>query len=131
MNRTAHAPRRTPSAPSEPLDLHAAADQLLVEARTLRAQRSARTLTPGAGAPVKQTLLALVAGQRLEEHPAPGPTTLQTVAGQVVLHHGDHAVELPEGAWATCPGGAHDLEARADSVVLLTVAHMAARPSPS
>ena len=123
MDRTAHAPRRTPSAPSTPLDLDAAAGQLLAEARTLRAQRSARTLTPGAGAPVKQTLLALVAGQRLEEHPAPGPTTLQTLTGDVALHHDGHAIELPKGSWAACPGGTHDLEARADSVVLLTVAH--------
>src|SRR5690606_20900998 len=118
-----HAPRRTPSAPSAPLDLPAAADQLLAEARTLRAQRSARTLTPGAGEPVKQTLLALVAGQRLEEHPAPGPTTLQTLTGHVALHHDGRAVDLPGGTWATCPGGTHDLEARSDSVVLLTVAH--------
>lgn len=131
MERDSHAPRRTPSTPSDPLDLLDAADGLLAEARKLRSQRSARTLTPGAGAPVKQTLLALVAGQHLEEHPAPGPTTLQTVTGQVVLHHDDHAVELAAGTWATCPAGQHTLEARDDSVVLLTVAHAPTDPPTS
>lgn len=122
MSGSRHAPRRTPATPSEPLDLQQAADELLAQARDLRAQRSARTLTPGVGVPVKQTLLALVSGQHLEDHPAPGPTTLQAVTGRVNLHHGDHTVELAEGAWTTCPSERHGLEALTDAVVLLTVA---------
>ena len=122
MTARTHAPRRTPAAPAETLDLHDAADQLLIQARGLAAQRSARTLTPGAGAPVKQTLLALAAGRRLEDHVAPGPTTLQGLVGHARVHHGSQTIELPEGSWATCPTGQHTVEALTDAVVLLTVA---------
>lgn len=116
-----HAPRRSPAAPSAPLDLHQAAAELLEQARGLSARRSARTLTPGAGAPLKQSLLALVGGQRLDDHPAPGPTTLQTITGTILVHHDGEKVELPEGSWEVRPAGPHALEATSDAVVLITV----------
>lgn len=117
-----HAPRRTPAGPTEPLHLRQEAAALLAEARTLRSGRSARTLTPGAGAALTQSLLALTAGQHLQDHVAPGPTTLQIVIGTAVLSHGHETTPLGEGRWASCPTGAHSLEATTDTVVLLTVA---------
>lgn len=105
-----HAPRRHPAAPSAPLDLRQAASELLEQAHGLAAQRSARTLTPGAGAALKQSLLALVGGQRLDDHPAPGPTTLLAISGTILVHHDGETVELPEGSWEICPGGPHALE---------------------
>lgn len=116
-----HAPRRDPSTPSAPLDLRRAAAELLEQARGLASRRSARTLTPGAGAQLKQSLLALISGQRLDDHPAPGPTTLQTVTGTVLVHHDGQTVELPEGSWEVCPAGPHALEATTDAVVLISV----------
>jgi hypothetical protein len=74
--------RRPPAPPEGPLDLQAAAQELLAEATSLRSGRAGRTLTTGAGAPVKQTLLALAAGQQLQDHVAPGPTTLIGVHGK-------------------------------------------------
>jgi quercetin dioxygenase-like cupin family protein len=123
MDTRIHADRRTPEEVSGALDLHAAADGLLDEARQLRAGRSARTLTPGPGAPLKQTLLALTAGQRLQDHVAPGPTTLLGIRGTAVLSGDEHAaVTLNDGVWAACPTGPHALEAISDAVVLITVA---------
>lgn len=122
MSDSTHAPRRDPETPDGPLDLREAADALLEQARGLDAKRSARTLTPGAGAPVKQTLLALIDGQRLDEHPSPGPTTLQAVTGRVRVDHGGSPVELAEGSWTTCPTEPHTVEALTDAVILLTVA---------
>lgn len=121
-NPSIHAPRRTPKVADSPLDLHALADELLAEARELRAKRSARTLTPGAGAPVKQSLLALAAGQTLQEHLAPGPTTLLGITGTSVLTADADPVTLTDGTWAVCPTGPHTLEAVSDTVVLITVA---------
>ena len=121
MTTDVHAPRRLPTEAEGPLDLEAAAVELLAEARLLSAGRSARTLTPGSGAPLKQTLLALTAGQRLQDHLAPGPTTLLGIQGTAVLTHAEAAVTLTAGVWAACPSGPHSLEAVSDAVVLLTV----------
>lgn len=125
-----HAPRREPTEATGPLDLQAAADELLAEAGRLNAGRSARTLTPGPGAPLKQTLLALMAGQHLQDHLAPGPTTLLGIRGEAVLTHAEVAVTLTEGVWAACPAGPHALEAVTDTVVLLTVTP-SAEPDPA
>lgn len=125
-----HAPRREPAEAEGPLDLQAAADELLAEAGQLNAGRSARTLTPGPGVPLKQTLLALKAGQHLQDHLAPGPTTLLGVRGTTVLTHDEAAVTLAEGVWAPCPVGPHSLEAITDAVVLLTVT-ASADPEPA
>ncbi|MFP4634225.1 MAG: LuxR family transcriptional regulator [Nitriliruptoraceae bacterium] len=116
-----HAPRRTPAEPSRPLDLEAVADELLREAEALASRRSARTLTPGAGVALKQTLLALKAGERLQDHVAPGPTTLLGVSGTAVLSDDEQRVTLTKGVWIPCPTGPHSLEAVSDAVVLITV----------
>lgn len=121
MEARTHAPRRSPTGVDGPIDLKALADELLDEARGLRSGRSARTLIPGAGAPHKQSLLALTAGQRLQDHVAPGPTTLLALRGTSVLSHGGDAVTLSEDMWAECPTDVHSLEAVSDTVVLLTV----------
>jgi len=80
---------------------------------------------------VKQSLLALKAGQRLQEHPAPGVTTLLGVRGTAVLHHPGESVTLSEGVWAACPTEPHSVEATSDTVVLITVAHESERAAQS
>ncbi|MEX0953523.1 MAG: cupin domain-containing protein [Nitriliruptoraceae bacterium] len=122
MTSDVHGDRRDPEQPSGAFDLFTAADELLEQARGLRAGRAARTLTPGAGTPLKQTLLALASGQRLEEHRAPGPATLQVLRGDVVLETGPTSLTLHPNEWAAIPPEAHDLRATSDAVVLLTVA---------
>jgi quercetin dioxygenase-like cupin family protein len=116
-----HADRREPQQPDTPLDLGAAADELIEQARGLSAGRSARTLTPGAGALLKQTLVALVEGGELDEHGTPGPATIQVLRGRATLRFGDEQTELSEGSWAPIPAAPHDLQANSDVVALLTV----------
>lgn len=117
-----HADRRDPETPEGSFDLHAAARTLLDQAGDLDAGRSARTLTPRVGGPLKQTLMALRAGRRLAEHRAPGPATLQVLEGSVTLAAGDRTITLAAGEWAVIPDEIHDLSAQVDAVVLLTVA---------
>jgi quercetin dioxygenase-like cupin family protein len=66
-------------------NLAAAATQLLDRAAAAPAGRAALTLVPGAGAPLKQTLLAFRGGVQLAEHDAPGAATLQVLHGRVRL----------------------------------------------
>lgn len=122
MSDPLHADRRDPETPEGAFDLHAAAGELLDQARGLDAGRSGRTLTPGPGGPLKQTLLALCEGRRLDDHRAPGPATLQVLQGTVVLGTQESSVTVPEGHWAAIPDQTHDLQAQTDATVLLTVA---------
>ena len=122
MTNDLHAERRDPEQPEGAFDLIEAAHELLERARGLAAGRAARTLTPGAGTPLKQTLLAIATGQRLDEHQAPGPATLQVLFGDVIMRTGDGELQLRQHHWAAIPPAAHDLRAETDAVVLLTVA---------
>jgi quercetin dioxygenase-like cupin family protein len=104
------------------LNLNAAADDLLGEATAAPSGRAARTLTPGAGAPLKQTLLALGPDATLADHTAPGPATLVVLRGTVGLRSGDAVQDLVEGDWVVVPSSRHSLHAGKAAVVLLTVA---------
>lgn len=122
MSDDLHADRRDPETPSEPVALAGLADDLLEQARELQAGRAARTLTPGAGAALKQTLLAMTEGVALQEHTAPGPATIQVLRGEVRLGTSDSTTEVSAGQWAPIPAEPHDLLALTDATLLLTVA---------
>lgn len=123
MDEQVHAPRRTPTTPPGPLELNQASEELLEQAGSLRAGRSARTLTPGEGATLKQTLLAMKAGERLQDHIAADPTTLMGIHGEATVDHPDGAFTLKPGVWAWCPNEPHSVEAITDAVILVTVAN--------
>lgn len=103
------------------VSLPVAARELLEMARASTAGWAGRTLTPGAGAPLKQTLLALTAGERLNDHDSPNKATLQVIVGSVRLTAGSDHVDLHTGDHAPIPPVRHGLEATEDAVVLLTV----------
>lgn len=103
------------------INLPRAAAELLDVARTSRAGRAGRTLIPGAGAPLKQTLLALLAGQSLADHDSPGAATLQVLVGAVRLTGGGESLELQPGDHAPVPPARHGLDALDDAVVLISV----------
>lgn len=121
MARPTEVPTRGPATPL-PVDLEAAGDELLERARAARGGRAARTLAPGDGAPLKQTLLAIAAGQRLADHRTPGAATLLLLRGRATLTWEDGGVELAEGQWVEIPDAVHALHADEDAVALLSVA---------
>ena len=125
MTDDIHADRREPETPAGAFDLQQAAQELLNQASELSAGRSARTLTPGAGAPLKQTLIALRSGSVLDKHQAPGPATIHVLQGEVTMRSDDEEVELREHSWAVIPTGPHDLQAGTDTAVLITVVNEA------
>jgi quercetin dioxygenase-like cupin family protein len=103
-------------------NLAAMAADLLERAAAAPAGRAALTLVTGAGAPLKQTMLALRGGEHLAEHDAPGAATLQVMRGRVRLLTNGERWELGEGDHIQIPAARHRLESLEDAAVLLTVA---------
>lgn len=113
--------------PMQITSLLALAQEQLEVAREASSGRSAVTVFGGHEHDLRQTLIALKAGAALGEHEAPGEATLQVIQGQVVLHADGDEREAGGGDHLVIPPARHDLVARSDSVVLLTVATRADR----
>ena len=67
-------------------------------------------------------MIALAAGNSLDEHENPGEATVHVLLGRVVLKSGEDSWEGSPGDLLTVPDARHSLTAVEDSTVLLTVA---------
>lgn len=83
--------------------------------------RSAHTVYGGHEHVLRQTLIALRAGSKLDEHENPGEATLQVLHGRVTLVAGESRWNGSPGDLITIPDSRHSLEAVEDSAVLLSV----------
>jgi quercetin dioxygenase-like cupin family protein len=102
--------------------LTALAREQLEIARQASSGRSAATVYGGHEHVLRQTLIALTAGIRLDEHENPGEATVHVLRGRVRLDSGDVAWEGSPGDLLIVPDARHSLNAIEDSAVLLTVA---------
>ncbi|GAA4076380.1 cupin domain-containing protein [Nocardioides kongjuensis] len=107
----------------ESTNLTALADSQLEAARAASSGRASVTVYGGREHRLRQTLIALRAGERLGEHDAPEEATLQVVEGEVALHAGGDTWRGGVGDHLVIPPQRHDLEAISDAAVLLTVAN--------
>ncbi|WP_218221396.1 cupin domain-containing protein [Nesterenkonia sp. Act20] len=93
----------------------------LANAREASSGRSAKTVYGGHEHQLRQTVIALRAGEELSEHENPGEATLQVLEGRVTLKSGDVSWNGSAGDLLIIPDSLHSLDAVGDSVVLLTV----------
>lgn len=83
--------------------------------------RSAETVYGGHEHALRQTLVALEAGQSLTEHENPGEATLLVLRGRVRLRSTEASWDGMAGDMLVVPQVRHSLEALERSAVLLTV----------
>lgn len=103
------------------VSLKSAGREQLDAARAAHSGRAAHTLFGGKERALRQTLLALAAGNRLDDHQSPGEATLLVVRGKVQIGTATNTAEGGEGDFMVIPDEVHNLVAVEDSVVLLTV----------
>ena len=105
----------------EKISLTALAREHLETARAATSGRSAHTVYGGHEHTLRQTLIAMVGGRRLEEHESPGEATVHVLQGRLRLIAGEASWEGSPGDHIILPRQRHGLSAVEDSVVLLTV----------
>jgi quercetin dioxygenase-like cupin family protein len=111
----------------EKMSLIALVRHQLEFARTASSGRSAQTVYGGHEHVLRQTIIALAAGQQLDEHENPGEATVQVLHGRVRLVAGQVSWDGLAGDLLIVPDRRHTLAALEDAAVLLTVAKLAER----
>ena len=112
---------RSLSGPFRSFDLHEELTRLREEKEWREGRRNAITLGKVGGLSV--VLLAMKAGDRLEEHSAPGPISLVVREGRIRFSAEGETVEAGPEMVLTCEAGIrHEVEALSDTVCLLNVA---------
>ncbi|MGI8695681.1 MAG: cupin domain-containing protein [Mycobacteriales bacterium] len=106
----------------EKFSLTALARQQLKIAQEASSGRSSHTVYGGHEHVLRQTVIALAAGQRLDEHENPGEATVHVLHGRVRLAAGNTRWDGLPGDLLIVPAARHSLEALEAAAVLLTVA---------
>jgi len=106
----------------EKMSLTALMRQQLSLAQNASSRRSASTVYGGHEHVLRQTMIAMMAGQMLNEHENPGEATVHVLHGRVRLAAGDTSWEGSPGDLLVVPDAPHTLEALETAAVLLTVA---------
>lgn len=100
----------------------AVARQQLKLAKTATSGRSSQTLVGGHSHSLRQTVVALTAGQSLAEHDNSGDATVYVLTGILELVSGTNVWKGSAGDLLSVPHARHSVRAIEDVTFLLTVA---------
>lgn len=106
---------------TQKLSLVAQSRQQLELAAAAASGRSAKTVYGGHERGLRQTVIALLQGRKLDEHDNPGEATVHVLHGRIRLHSGDVVWEGLPGDLLIVPQARHWVEALVDSAFLLSV----------
>ena len=122
MSRRPHPESGRPlHGPLQSFDLEAEVARLRGEREWREGRRNAITLRKGEG--LSLVLLVMRAGDRLEEHAAPGPISVDVREGRIRFATPEGDVEGGPETLLTCDAGVrHAVEALEDAVCVLTIA---------
>ena len=96
-------------------------DQLTLAGQGDTSGRSAKTLHGGKDNALRQTVVVMLAGHRMDEHVSPGESTLLVLAGSLRLHTAERQLDAGEGDFVVLPRDRHSVDALEDTAFLLTV----------
>ncbi|MEO7588410.1 MAG: cupin domain-containing protein, partial [Arachnia sp.] len=96
-------------------------DQLTLAGQGETSGRSARTLHGGKENALRQTVVVMLGGHRMDEHVSPGEATLLVLAGSLRIHTAERQLDAREGDFVVIPRERHSVDALEDSALLLTV----------
>ncbi len=96
-------------------------EQLILAGQGATSGRSARTLHGGQGRALRQTLVVMLAGHRMDEYVSPGEATVLVLAGALKVHTADKQIDLGEGDFLVVPPDRQSVDALEDTAFLLTV----------
>jgi quercetin dioxygenase-like cupin family protein len=102
--------------------IHAIADDQLTAAEAAESGRSSVTVYGRTGARLRQTVIALAAGQVLGEHKSPGDASVFCLKGRARLRASSTEIELGAGDLVAVPPQRHEVAAVEPTVLLFTVA---------
>ncbi|MFE3204270.1 LuxR family transcriptional regulator [Embleya sp. NPDC055664] len=103
------------------ISLRTATKEQLASARSTSSGRSSTAMLGGSRRRLRQTLIALTAGNSLDQPESPGEASLIVLTGHIRLTAGDDSVEGASGDLLVVPEEPHTVEAVEDSAVILTV----------
>lgn len=106
----------------ETVALGALGAKLLAEARSVSSGRCSVTVHGGHVNSLRQTVIGVAAGHRLDEHENTGEITLQLLTGRARVVAGSDEAVLAAGDYVVIPLKWDSFEALEDSVVFLTAA---------
>lgn len=104
------------------ISLEALAREQMAAARSAGGGHAADTVFGGHEKTLRQTVIGMVGGARLNEHENPGEATVLVLSGRVRLVAGDVSWDGRRDDLIVVPDARHSLEALEDSAILLTVA---------
>lgn len=96
--------------------------ELTAQAHQSSNGRASRALRSGADSRLRQVVIALLDGYRLQEHESPGAATLYVLTGAIRVEADGQVWEGATGDHLPLPNERHSVEASEDSAFLLTVA---------